>query len=61
MLDSVGEFGRTDEVQRCRAMQTDAQESIETGKMIHVRVRYEGVADAQELARRKRCQIAKIE
>ena len=51
MFDPVGEFSRTDEMQRRRPMQTDAQEPVETGKMIHVGVRYEGVTDAQELAR----------
>ena len=51
MLDSLDEFDRSDEVQRCCAMQTDAQESVKTSKMIHVGVRYESVADAQELAR----------
>ena len=29
----------------------DAQEPIEAGKMVHMGVRYESVADAQELAR----------
>jgi hypothetical protein len=51
VFDPVGEFSRTDEIQRRRRMQTDAEEPIETGKMIHVGVRYEGVADAQELPR----------
>jgi hypothetical protein len=32
-------------------MQTDVEEPIEAGKMIHVGVRYEGIAHAQELAR----------
>ena len=51
MFDPVGEFSRTDEVQRRCSMQRDAQEPIETGKMIHVGVRYEGMADPQELPR----------
>ena len=42
-------------------MQTDAQEPIETGKMIHVGMKYERVADTQELSRCKRREITKIE
>jgi hypothetical protein len=48
-------------MKRHRPMQTDAQEPIEAGKMIHVGVRQEGMAHAQQLARRQRRQIAEIE
>ena len=48
-------------MQRHRPMQTDAQQSIEPGKMIHVGVGHEGMADAQELTRRQRGQIPEIE
>ena len=61
VVDAVAEADRTDEMKRHRPMQTDAEEPIEAGKMIHVGVRYEGMADAQELARRQRCQITEVE
>ena len=38
-------------MKRQRPMQTDTEEPIEAGKMIHMGVRYEGMAHAQELAR----------
>ena len=61
VVDAVAEAGRTDEMKRHRPMQTDAEEPIEAGKMIHVGVRYEGIAHAQEVARRQRRQIAEVE
>jgi hypothetical protein len=61
MLDTVGKAGRTDEMQRHSPIQTDAQEPVEAGKVIHVSVRHKGMADAQELARRQRSQITEIE
>ena len=51
VLDTVGEAGRTDEMQRHSPVQTDAQEPVEAGKVIHVSVRHKGMADAQELTR----------
>jgi hypothetical protein len=54
VVDPVAERGRTDEMKRHRPMQTDAQEPIEAGKMIHVGVRHESMAHAQKLARRQR-------
>ena len=53
MFDPVSEFSRPDEVQRRRPMQTDPQEPIETGKMIHMSMQYERMGDTEELARRK--------
>src|SRR5262249_7104083 len=50
-LWSIAKADRPDEMKRPRPMQTDAEEPIEAGKMIHVSVRYEGMAHAQELAR----------
>jgi len=61
VLDTVGEAGRTDEMKRPSPIQTDAQEPVEAGKVIHVSVRHKGMADAQELARRQRSQITEIE
>ena len=43
------------------ASQTDSQQVIETGEVIHVGVRDEYVADAQQLARRQSGDIANIE
>ena len=42
-------------------MQADAQQPVETGEMVHVRVRHQGVAHAQQLARRERREIAQVE
>jgi hypothetical protein len=60
VVDAIVKADRADEMKRQRPMQTDAEE-IEAGKMIHVSVRYEGMAHAQELARRQRGQIAEVE
>ena len=61
VVDAIAKADRPDEMKRQRPMQTDAEEPIEAGKMIHMSVRYEGMAHAQELARRQRCQIAEVE
>src|SRR5215208_8460808 len=42
-------------------MQEIAQEPIEPGEMVHVRVRDEHVADEQELAARQRAKLTEIE
>jgi hypothetical protein len=46
----VGESGRSDQVQRRGPMQTNPEQPIEAGKMIHVGVRHETMRNAQELA-----------
>jgi hypothetical protein len=51
VLDTVGKSRRTDEVQRHGPMQTNAQDPVEAGEMIHVSMRHKGMADAQELPR----------
>jgi hypothetical protein len=51
VVDAVTETDGTDEMKRQCPMQTDAEEPIEAGKMMHVGLRYEGMAHAQELAR----------
>jgi hypothetical protein len=61
VLNAVGKTRRADEMQRHCPMQTDAQQPIEPDKMIHMGVRYEGMANAKELAGRQRGQIAEIE
>src|SRR5262249_16469749 len=48
-------------MQRCCPMQTNPEQSVETGKMVHVGMRYKGMSDAQKLAGYKRCQITEIE
>jgi hypothetical protein len=60
VLDTLGEVGRTDEMQRHSPMQTDAQEPVEAGKVIQVSVRHKGIADAQEVPRRQRSQLTEI-
>ena len=47
----VGEPGWADQVQRRCPMQTNPQQSIEAGKMVHVGMRYKSMSDAQKLAR----------
>jgi hypothetical protein len=61
VVDAIAKADRADEMKRQRPMQTDAEEPIEAGKMIHVSVRYEGMAHSQELAWRQRGQIAEVE
>ena len=51
MFNTVGEPGWTDQVQRRRAMQTNPEQPIEAGKVVHVGVRYKSMSNAQELAR----------
>jgi len=48
-------------VQRCCPMQTNPEQSVEPGKMIHVGVRHKNMSNAQKLAGYKRCQITEIE
>src|SRR5262249_25687464 len=48
-------------MQRCCPMQTNPEQSVETGKMVHVGMRYKGMSDAQKLAGRERGQITEIE
>jgi len=57
----VREPGRAYQVQRRGPVQTNPQQPIEAGEMVHVGVRNETMRDAQELARRERCQITEIE
>jgi len=61
VLDPVNEAVRTDDVQRQGPIETDAQEPVEPGEMIHVGMGYESMARAQELAWRQRREIAEIE
>jgi hypothetical protein len=61
VFDTVGEAGRTDEMKRHSPMQTDAQKSVEAGKVIHVSMRHKGMAHTQELPRRQRSHITEIE
>ena len=42
-------------------MQTNPEQSVETGKMVHVGMRYKGMSNAQKLAGCERCQITEIE
>lgn len=42
-------------------MQANPQQPIKTRKMVHMRVGHETMGHAEQLARRKRCQITEIE
>ena len=42
-------------------MQTNPEQSVETGKMVHVGVRHQSMSNAQKLPGYKRCQITEIE
>ncbi len=61
MFDTVGEPARADQVQRRCPMQTNPEQPIEAGKMVHVGMRHESMSKAQKLARRERRQITEIE
>src|SRR4051812_10497509 len=61
VLYPVNEAVRTDNVQRHRPIETDTQEPVEAGEMVHMGVGYECMANTQELARRERREIAEIE
>src|SRR5207244_2470415 len=49
--DSFGEAAGADQMKRLGSIETDAQQPIEAGEMVHVGMGYESVAHAQELAR----------
>jgi hypothetical protein len=51
VLDTVGETGRTHEMERHSPVQTNTKDPVKTGKVIHVSVRHEGMTNAQKLAR----------
>jgi hypothetical protein len=55
------EFIGTVETDAPVAPQTHSQQVIETREVIHVRVRNEHIADAQQLARRQNADVADIE
>ena len=61
MLDRVDDALRAIDAERLLAPEQAAQQLIETGEMIHVEMRDEDVADAQQLARGKAREIAEIE
>jgi len=49
------------ETYRGRAPKADAHQAVETAEVVHVGVRHEDVGHAQDLPRRQRCEIAKVE
>jgi hypothetical protein len=51
VFDMVGEPGWADQVQRRSSMQTNSEQPIEAGKVVHVGMRYKSMSDAQKLAR----------
>ncbi len=61
VLDLVDEARRPEEVKALLPSQADAQKPVEAREVVHVGVGDEGVADAKQLARRKRRQVAKVE
>jgi hypothetical protein len=61
VLHLIEETARTGQMQRCGTVQTEAQQAIEAGKMIHVGVGNKNMTDAHELARGQRRHVAKIE
>ena len=50
MFDSVGEPGWADQPQRRCPMQTNPEQPVEASKMVHVRMRYKSMCNAQKLA-----------
>lgn len=61
VLDLIDEVARPVQAYANVATEADAQQMIEAGEVIHVRMRYEHVADAQQLARRHVGDIADVE
>jgi hypothetical protein len=51
VFNTVGKLGWADQVQRRRAMQTNPEQLIEAGEVVHVGMGYEGMSNAQKLAR----------
>src|SRR4051794_7495840 len=61
VLDPLDEPERPDETKRLGTVKADPQQPVEAGEMIHVGVRDEGVAHAQDFARGERPKVAEIE
>ena len=61
MLDGVDHpYGAID-IHGLFAAKKATQEIVEPGKMVHVPVRHENVADAQQLARGQRAEVAEVQ
>ena len=61
MLDAIGKTRGANEVKGQSAMQTNTQQPIKAREMIHMGVRHEHVAHAQQLPGRQRRELAEIE
>jgi hypothetical protein len=61
VFDAVQKLRRTEQAHMFRAAEADAQQSIEAGKVVHVGVRDEHVADAQQLPRGQAADVTDIE
>jgi hypothetical protein len=51
VFNTIGKVYWADQVQRRCPMQTNPEQPVEASKMVHVRMRYETVSNAQKLAR----------
>jgi hypothetical protein len=51
VFNTVGKLGWADQVLRRRAMQTNPEQPIEAGEVVHVGMGYKGMSNAQKLAR----------
>ena len=61
VLDPVDEAGRAKQLEAQRPAEADAQQPVEPAEVVHVGVRDKDVADPQQLPRRQRVQVAKVE
>jgi len=59
--DLLDEAGRSIERERARSSEAHAQEPVETEEVVHVGVRHENVAGAEQLARRECRDVSEVE
>ena len=51
MFDTVSEPGWADQAQRYSSMETNPEQPIKAGKVVHVGMRYKSMSNPQKLAR----------
>jgi hypothetical protein len=61
VLDPLDEPGRTEEAHRGAAAKAHAQQSVQAGEVVHVRVRHKHVRHAQDPLRREPPDVADVE
>ena len=61
MADAIDEAIGADQLNRHRPAEAKPKQAIEPGEMVHMGMRDENMADAKDLARSKRMEVAEIE